>query len=205
MKLTLLAIFTVAVLGFTAYLIVGNYKRLDRPARSAFDANEQALSNGLIGTNKVLIPEAEGKAAGLYVAACAFCHDLPDPASHDAVEWEYVVDRMEKLIVEVKGRAKRVNVPFDGGIKKGILAYLEKHAFKGMNPDDLPDTPEKGAKLFKEACATCHTLPNPAMHTLPVWEYVVAKMQHFQKDMGLPVMTEDEAAAVLEYLTPLSR
>ena len=49
-----------------------------------------------------------------------------------------------------------------------------------------------------------HTFPDPSMHSLAVCEYVINKMQHFQKDMELPVMTEDEVAAVLEYLEPLS-
>ena len=61
-----------------------------------------------------------------------------------------------------------------------------------------------GVKLFREVSITCHTLPDPSMHSLAVWEYVINKMQHFQKDMELPVMTEDEVAAVLAYLEPLS-
>ena len=205
MKNTIFITLTAIVIGLATFLILNDYSHIQTPDRPLFDANEQALSNGLIGIDKRLIPEANSRAAGLYDSACAFCHDLPAPASHDAMEWGFVVDRMEELIIELKGREKRVDVPWDGGIKNEILAYLERHAFEGMNPDDLPGRPEKGAKLFKEVCATCHTLPDPSMHSLAVWEYVISKMQHFQKDMGLPFMTEDEVAAVLEYLKPLSR
>ena len=204
MKNAILITLTAIVIGLSTFLILNDYLHIQTPDRPSFDANAQALSNGLIGIDKRLIPEADSRAVGLYAAACAFCHDLPDPASHDAMEWGFVVDRMEELIIELKGRKKRVDVPWDTGIRKEILAYLERHAFEGMNPDDLPGKPEKGAKLFKEVCAACHTLPDPSMHSLAVWEYVISKMQHFQKDMGLPVMTEDEVAAVLEYLKPLS-
>ncbi len=205
MKNTIFIILTAIVISLATVLILNIYPPIQTPDRPAFDANAQALSNGLIGIDKRLIPEAGGREAGLYDAACAFCHDLPDPASHDEVEWEFVVDRMEELIVELKGREKRVVVPWDEGIRKGIVDYLARHAFEGMDPDDLPNSPEKGAKLFREVCATCHTLPDPSMHSPAVWEYVVSKMQHFQKDMGLPVMTEDDVAAVLEYLESLSR
>ena len=200
MKNTIFITLTAIVIGLATFLILNDYSHIQTPDRPLFDANEQALSNGLIGIDKRLIPEANSRAAGLYDSACAFCHDLPAPASHDAMEWGFVVDRMEELIIELKGRKKRVDVPWDGGIKKEILTYLERHAFKGMNPDDLPGRPEKGAKLFKEVCATCHTLPDPSMHSLAVWEYVISKMQNFQKDMGLPVMKDDESAAVLKYL-----
>ena len=205
MKTAILITLTAIVIGVAAFLVLNNYSGIQTPNRPLFDANDQALSNGLIGIDKRLIPEADSRSAGIYNEACAFCHDLPDPASHDAFEWGYVVDRMEELIIELKGREKRVDVPWDGGVKKEILAYLEGHAFKGMNPDDLPDRPEKGAKLFKEVCASCHTLPDPSMHSLAVWEYVINKMQHFQKEMGLTVMTEEVVATVLEYLEPLSR
>ncbi len=200
MKTANLITLTAILIGLVAFLILNNYSPIQRPARPTFDANVQALSNGLIGIDKRRIPKADSRSAGLYDAACAFCHDLPDPASHDVMEWEYVVGRMEELIIELRGREKGVDVPWDGEIKKDVLGYLERHAFGGMNPDELPDRPGKVAKLFKEVCATCHTLPNTSMHSLSVWEYVISKMQNFQKDMGLPVMKDDESAAVLKYL-----
>lgn len=200
MKNTIFIILTAIVIGLATFLILNSFPPIHTPDRTSFDANAQAFSNGLIGIDKRLIPEAGGREAGLYNEACAFCHDLPDPASHDEVEWEFVVDRMEELIVELKEREKRVLVPWDEGIRKGIVDYLARHAFKGMDPGDLPNNPEKGAKLFKEVCSTCHTLPDPSMHSLDVWEYVVSKMQHFQQDMGLPVMTEEEVLALMEYI-----
>lgn len=200
MKNSLLITLSVGLITLFTFLVLNNYPNTQPPHRQAFDANAQALSNGLIVIDKRLIPEAEGREAGLYNAACAFCHDLPDPASHDEMEWEFVVDRMEEIIVELKGREKRVVVPWNEEIRKGIVDYLTRHAFKGMDPYDLPDNPEKGAKLFKEGCSTCHTLPDPSMHSLGVWEYVVSKMQHFQQDMGLPVLTEEEVLALMEYI-----
>ncbi|MDH3974783.1 MAG: hypothetical protein OEV42_10940 [Deltaproteobacteria bacterium] len=205
MKRTIFITLAVMGTGLAAFLLLNYYSPIQTSRPSRFDANDQALSNGLIAIDKKALPQAGGKVAAYYDAACAFCHDLPDPASHDAIEWAYVVDRMEELIIELKGREKKILVPWDGEIKKEVLAYLEEQAFQGMNPDDLPHTPEKGAKLYKAICASCHTLPDPSMHSLVVWEYVLSKMQHFQKDMALPVMSEEEVAALLEYLKPLSR
>ena len=200
MKTSILITLAVGLITLFAFFILNNYTPTQTPHRQAFDANAQALSNGLIVIDKRLIPEAGGREAGLYNEACAFCHDLPDPASHDEMEWAFVVNRMEELIIELKEREKRVLVPWDEGIRKGIVDYLARHAFEGMDPGALPNSPEKGAKLFKEVCSTCHTLPDPSMHSLDVWEYVVSKMQHFQQDMGLPVMTEGEVLALMEYI-----
>lgn len=204
MKIATLITLTVIAIVLVSLLVLNNYSAMKAPHRSAFDANAQALSNGLIGIDRKLIPEAEGRSSGLYDAACAFCHDLPDPGSHDEVEWGFVVDRMEELINELKGRENMVVVPWDEGIRKVIVDYLARHSFKGMDPGDLPKSPGKGAKLFREVCSACHTLPDPSMHSLVVWEYVVSKMQNFQKEMGLPVMTEEEVAALMVYLAPLS-
>jgi len=200
-KVAILTSLTAILIALAAFLILNDYSGTQEPQWPSFNANDQALSNGLIGIDKKKLPEANSRAVELYDSACAFCHELPDPESHDAMEWEFVVDRMEELIVELKEREKRVDVPWNSEIKKEILAYLERYAFQGMNPDDLPDSPEKGAKIFKEVCAACHTLHNPSMHSLLVWEYVISKMQHFQKDMGMPFMTEGEVEALLEYLS----
>ena len=102
MKNTIFITLTAIVIGLAAFLVLNDYSRIQTPDRSPFDANEQALSNGLIGIDKRLIPEADSRAAGLYDAGCAFCHDLPDPASHDSMEWEFVVDRVEEVIIELE-------------------------------------------------------------------------------------------------------
>jgi len=204
MKTAIFIILLVIAMAAAAFFFIPNERGSEGPDRSAFDANDQALSNGLIVIDKRVLPKAESSAAGIYDGACAFCHDLPDPASHDGLEWEFVVNRMEELIVEVRGREKRVPVPWNEEIKEEILAYLTQHAFKGMNPADLPDKPEKGAKIFKKICAACHTLPDPSMHSLLVWEYVISKMRQFQKDMGMTVMTDSESADLLLYLESLS-
>ena len=202
-KVIILLTSSVIIIGVAALLILNKSSTLDRRTNSPFDVNPQALSNGLIGMNEKYVPEAGGKEAALYIESCAFCHDLPDPSSHDAIEWGFVIERMETLIVEVKNQ-KGVAIPWDGDRGDRILGYLQRHAFQGMNPDDLPDSPERGAKLFKEACAACHTLPDPSMHSMRVWEYVLSKMQQFQKEMGEPVMSEEEVEAVLGYVGAVS-
>ena len=175
--------------------------------------SKMAKSVGLIIIDEKSLPEAGSKAAKLYRDTCSSCHDLPDPASHDPWQWVFVVDRMEERIKamgrmmgkgmmgEGMGRGRgMMDIPWDGEIKEAVLGYLQVHAFEGMDPGSLPDSPEGGAKIFKERCATCHTLPDPSMHGPEVWEYVVGKMQQFQMEMDIPVMSDREAAEVLRYL-----
>ena len=102
MKNTIFITLTAIVIGVVAFLVLNDYSRIQIPDRPTFDANEQALSNRLIGIDKRLPPEADSRAAGLYEAACTFCHDLPDPASHNLMEWEFVVDRVEEVIIELE-------------------------------------------------------------------------------------------------------
>ena len=162
---------------------------------------------GLIAIDEKALPEAGSKASRLYRDTCTYCHDLPDPRSHDPWQWVFVVDRMEDRI-KAMGRMMRKGmmgrgmrgILWDEDIKADILGYLKRHAFQGMVPESLPDIPTKGAKIFKERCAECHTLPDPSMHVPKVWEYVVGKMQQFQKMMDIPVMSEEEVEEVLEYL-----
>ena len=48
---------------------------------------------------------------------------------------------------------------------------------KGINPEELPDSDERGATLLVLYCAQCHELPTPLMHTATEWQDVVKRMQ----------------------------
>ncbi len=202
-KVIILFTSSVIIICASAFLILTKSSILDRRTESPFDVNPQALSTGLIGIDEKTVPEAGGKETALYIESCAFCHDLPDPSSHDAMEWAFVIERMEILFDELKGQKGAV-IPWDGGRGDKILDYLQRHAFRGMNPDDLPNSPKRGAKLFKAVCVACHTLPDPSMHSMRVWEYVLSKMQQFQKEMEEPVMSDEEVEAVLHYIGAVS-
>ena len=170
----------------------------------SLNVNPQAFSTGLIGIDEKALPGTDSRERALYVESCTFCHDLPDPASHDAFEWGFVVERMEELIDELN-KQDRTPIPWNDEKAGGILDYLQKNAFKGVNPDNLPDRPEKGAKLFKTVCKECHLLHDPSMHSIEVWKYVVDKMRNFQNEMEMLVITDDEAEEVLKYIDSVSK
>lgn len=46
----------------------------------------------------------------------------------------------------------------------------------GIEPEDLPDSESKGAKLLVRYCTQCHNLPSPAMHTSAEWPDVSQRM-----------------------------
>ena len=113
-KVIILFTSSVIIICASAFLILTKSSILDRRTESPFDVNPQALSTGLIGIDEKTVPEAGGKEAALYIESCAFCHDLPDPSSHDAMEWVFVIERMEILFDEVKGQ-KGVVIPWAVG------------------------------------------------------------------------------------------
>jgi mono/diheme cytochrome c family protein len=59
---------------------------------------------------------------------------------------------------------------------------------------------EEGKQLFETRCAICHQLPEPAMLQLKQWRLVLKTMQNRMQKNGLPPLTEDEFALVLNYL-----
>lgn len=60
---------------------------------------------------------------------------------------------------------------------------------------------EEGKQLFETRCAACHQLPEPTMLKIKQWRLVLATMQKRMQQNGLPPLTEEEFALVLNYLS----
>ena len=59
-----------------------------------------------------------------------------------------------------------------------LVAYLGKHAQKQVDPGILPEAGQTRAwSSYAQACAQCHTLPDPRRHTRAEWPVVVARME----------------------------
>ncbi|HVL56705.1 MAG TPA: hypothetical protein VM491_09380, partial [Burkholderiaceae bacterium] len=62
-----------------------------------------------------------------------------------------------------------------------IVDYLRRHAQRPLSVHDNPrlardlDTP--AGKMFEQACAQCHALPDPRSHTAAEWPAVVHRME----------------------------
>ena len=85
------------------------------------------------------LPEPDSRGARLTLGYCVQCHNLPNPAMHDAQRWPGVVARMVPRM-EGKGNLGKLMADMMAGVKapseeetKLIVAYLRKHAQKPIN------------------------------------------------------------------------
>ena len=129
------------------------------------------------------LPEPDSEGARLTLRYCVQCHNLPNPAMHHAEKWPAIVQRMV-LRMEGRGNMGTLMAEMMAGVKapgaedtKAIVAYLERHAQKPIDPARYPEVNRRSGEAFRVACNQCHTLPDPQRHTADEWRSVVARMQ----------------------------
>jgi hypothetical protein len=129
------------------------------------------------------LPEPDSRGARLTLAYCVQCHNLPNPAMHDAKRWPGVVARMVPRM-EGKGNLGKVMADMMVGVRspsaeetRVIVAYLRKYAQQPIDPARYPDLFQPAGEPFRLACNQCHTLPDPQRYNATQWPAVVARMQ----------------------------
>ena len=129
------------------------------------------------------LPEPDSRGAALMARYCVQCHNLPNPAMHEAARWPKVVDRM---VVRMQGRGNMGTLMSEmmAGVSApraaesaALVAYLQKHAQRPLDPARYPDVADDEAKAFRLACQQCHALPDPQRYTAREWPRVVARME----------------------------
>jgi hypothetical protein len=128
------------------------------------------------------LPAPGSPGAQLMIRYCVQCHNLPNPAMHEAGKWPVVFERM---VLRMKGKGNLGVLMQDmmAGVSAptveeagALLAYLQKHAQRPLDPRRTPVN-GPGAQSFRLACQQCHVLPDPRRHTAAEWPAVVARMQ----------------------------
>ena len=129
------------------------------------------------------LPEPASRGARLTLRYCVQCHNLANPAMHEARKWPPIVERM---VLRMQGRGNMGTLMADmmAGVHapdqeeaKLLVAYLRKHAQKPLDPARYPEVNSPAGESFRRACGQCHTLPDPRRHTADEWPAVVARMQ----------------------------
>ena len=128
------------------------------------------------------LPERRSRGARLVARYCVQCHNLPNPAMHHAAKWPAIFERM---VVRMRGRGNLGELMQDmmadveaPGVDEAeaLLAYLQKHAQRPLDPRKYPAVDRPEGQSFKLACQQCHVLPDPRRHTASEWPAVVARM-----------------------------
>ena len=142
------------------------------------------------------LPERGSRDAQLVIGYCVQCHNLPNPAMHHAEKWPAIVDRM---VVRMEGRGNmgKLMAEMMAGVKapspedtKVIVAYLQRHAQKPLDPSRYPEINHPSGQAFRLACNQCHVLPDPQRYTAQEWRTVVARMQENMEWMNRVVSSQ---------------
>jgi hypothetical protein len=135
------------------------------------------------GFGPAMLPEPKSRGAQLTQRYCVQCHNLANPAMHDAARWPAVVRRMVPRM-EGKGNMGKLMTEMMAGVdapsveeEQAITAYHRKHALRPLDAKKIPEVNSARADSFRLACGQCHALPDPQMHTAKEWPAVVERMQ----------------------------
>ena len=129
------------------------------------------------------LPEPRSKGAQLALRYCIQCHNLPNPARHDAKRWPSVIDRM---VARMRGKGNFGALMTEMMAKVGaptvseqqvLLAYFTRHAQKPLDETKIPEVLRPSGESFRLACSQCHVLPDPKRYTAAQWPAVVARMR----------------------------
>jgi hypothetical protein len=129
------------------------------------------------------LPEPGSPGAALTLRYCVQCHNVPNPAMHHAAKWPAIVERMVDRM-EGRGNMGELMADMMAGVRAPateetatLVAYLQKHAQKPLDPARYPEAFQRSGEAFRLACNQCHVLPDPRRHTAAEWRAVVARMQ----------------------------
>lgn len=135
------------------------------------------------GFEASMLPEPGSRGAQLTLRYCVQCHNLANPAMHDARKWPAIVERMV-LRMEGRGNMGKLMHEMMAGVvapdpqeTRALVGYLRKHAQRPLDPKKYPEVNTPAGESFRLACNQCHVLPDPLRHTAQEWPAVVARME----------------------------
>jgi len=148
------------------------------------------------GFTPKMLPEPRSEGARLTQRYCTQCHNLANPAMHDAERWPSVIHRMVPRM-EGKGNMGKLMAEMMAGVEapseqetQVLVDYHVKHAQKALDPKRVPDINSPSAESFRLACSQCHVLPDPQRYTAKQWPAVVARMRRYMDLTNRPVATQ---------------
>jgi cytochrome c2 len=145
------------------------------------------------------LPRAGSPGAQLVLRYCVQCHNLPNPAMHDAAKWPAIVQRM---VLRMRGRGNMGTLMADmmAGVKaptreeqRALVAYLQDNAQIALDPSRYPEVNAPSGEAFRLACSQCHVLPDPGRHAAGEWPAVVARMEQNMQWMNRVVGSKTAA------------
>jgi len=135
------------------------------------------------GFEPAQLPEPQSAGARLTLHYCVQCHNLPNPAMHEAAKWPKVVNRMVERM-RGHGNMGRLMTDMMGGLEAPddrevvrLIVYLQRNAQTPLDPKLVPEAFRPEGEPFRLACKQCHVLPDPRRYTAAQWPAVVERME----------------------------
>ncbi len=164
------------------------------------------------------LPAPDSRGARLAGEFCSQCHGVPSPKRHSASDWPPTLRRMFVRMDHMSGMGGmmgrrggmmgrgRGDMPMgmhgvdapSGEEKRVLVEYYTANALRSVEPGALPTG--EGAELFRDRCARCHALPDPAARTPGEWPAVVERMRENMERAGVEGLSDDEADVIVTYL-----
>ena len=148
------------------------------------------------GFEPKMLPAPGSQGAQLTLRYCVQCHNLANPAMHDARKWPAIVERMV-LRMQGHGNRGRLMTEMMAGVvapapeeTRRLVAYLRKYAQRPLDPRKIPDVDTPAGEPYRIACSQCHALPDPQRYTGREWPGVVARMQKNMEWMNRVVSSQ---------------
>jgi cytochrome c2 len=129
------------------------------------------------------LPAPKSRGGRLVLQYCVQCHNLPNPAMHQAEKWPGIFERM---VVRMRGKGNLGELMHEmmSGVEaptvadaEVLLSYLQKYSQRPLDPNKYPAVNLPEGQSFKLACQQCHVLPDPQRHKASEWPAVVARME----------------------------
>jgi Dihaem cytochrome c len=73
--------------------------------------------------------------------------------------------------------------------------------FAGCTRKPLPNAYSPQAMLYVERCGQCHAPYYPGSMTADMWQVQVLAMEDKMRQAGLPPLSDEDRAAILDYLS----
>lgn len=135
------------------------------------------------GFKPAQLPQPQSAGARLTLHYCVQCHNLPNPAMHQATKWPKVVNRMVERM-RGHGNMGRLMADLMAGVEAPddvevvqLVTYLRRNAQAPLDPKVVPEAYLPEGEPFRLACKQCHVLPDPRRYTATQWPAVVARME----------------------------
>ncbi len=153
------------------------------------------------GIDPQLLPNKNSQSAQTFIKYCSQCHRVPGPGLHTSAQWPSVIERMNKRMKMMSQDMMMMNIKAPTEKELALITeYVTQNAQQAMTIDEIAKINSTNGEKFKQVCAQCHALPNPAKYPKSAWPSIIKRMRANMLNMGKTPPDENTTNAILNFL-----